>query len=47
MKVNAKLDKLVVVLIHPINYTYPIATLSLGKLDVEYIMHYDHDTYKG
>ncbi|CDW90143.1 vacuolar protein sorting-associated protein vps13 [Stylonychia lemnae] len=47
MKVKAKLDLLKIVLIHPINQTYPIATISLGKFDINYHMCYDHDIYKG
>lgn len=45
MRVKACLDSLKVVLIHPINYTYPIATLRLDDFEVNYGMHYDHDTY--
>ena len=47
MKVNAKLDLLKIVLIHPINFTYPIATLRLGQFQIDYSMCYDHDEYKG
>jgi hypothetical protein len=35
------------VLIHPIYDTYPICTFILGKSDISYLMHFDHDHLKG
>jgi hypothetical protein len=36
MRVNCELQKLVITLIHPINYTYPISTLVLGGFKMLY-----------
>lgn len=47
VKVNARLDSLKVVLIHPINETYPISSLMLEKFLLDYDMCFDHDSYNG
>ena len=47
MRVTTKLDRLKIVLIHPINQTYPIFTMSFGKFELDYQMYYDHDLYRG
>ncbi len=35
------------VLIHPINHTYPIASISLGNFEVNYVQASDHEEIKG
>ena len=47
MEVKMRLKKLGLTLIHPINDTYPISTISLGGLDLNYITFHDHDELKG
>lgn len=47
VKVNTRLDHLKIVLIHPINETYPISSLILGRFMLDYDMSFDHDSYKG
>eukprot|EP00347_Sterkiella_histriomuscorum_P000566 403375355 len=47
VKVNCRLDNLKIVLIHPINETYPISSLMLGRFQLDYEMCFDHDSYQG
>jgi hypothetical protein len=47
VKVKANLKAIKLILIHPLNYTYPFATISLGQTEINYSMHFDHDVYMG
>lgn len=42
-----QLKKLGLTLIHPINETYPISTISMGGLDLNYTTCHDHDEMIG
>lgn len=43
MQVNAKMRMLSVTLVHPVNHTYPIATISLGRFEMDYVQSHDHE----
>lgn len=43
MQVKLSLTKMDLVCIHPVNDTYPIFTVTLDQLNVEYDSKFDHD----